>query len=175
MSVSTITPRSTIRPPDPALDLVLERVVDVPADLVWAAWTRPEHLKKWFCPLPWTTIDCELDLRPGGIFRTVMRSPEGQDYPSEGCCLEVVEQRKFVWTSALGPGYRPGTAAGTPGDPLAFTAVISLEPQGQSTRYTALVIHGDAESRRRHEELGFHEGWGTALTQLVALAKTLRV
>ena len=38
--------------PDPRLDLVLERVVDVPRRLVWAAWTQPEHLVKWFCPLP---------------------------------------------------------------------------------------------------------------------------
>jgi uncharacterized protein YndB with AHSA1/START domain len=38
---------------DPKLDLVLERVVDVPPRLVWAAWTRPEHLKKWFTPAPW--------------------------------------------------------------------------------------------------------------------------
>ena len=51
--------------PDPKLDLVLERVVDVPPHLVWEAWTQPEHLKKWFCPRPWKTIDCEMDLRPG--------------------------------------------------------------------------------------------------------------
>ena len=62
------------------LDLVLERVVDVPRELVWAAWTQPEHLKKWFTPAPWTTVDCEIDLRPGGIFRTKMRGPEGQEH-----------------------------------------------------------------------------------------------
>ena len=49
------------------------------------AWTTPEHLKKWFTPAPWTTVDCEIDLRPGGIFRTVMRSPEGQEFPNVGC------------------------------------------------------------------------------------------
>jgi uncharacterized protein YndB with AHSA1/START domain len=66
---------------DPRLDLLLQRVVDVPPELVWAAWTKPEHVKKWFTPAPWTTVDCEIDLRPGGIFRTVMRSPEGQEFP----------------------------------------------------------------------------------------------
>ena len=64
--------------PDPRLDLTFERIVDVPKELVWKAWTQPEHLKPWFCPLPWRTIDCEIDLRPGGIFRTVMLSPEGK-------------------------------------------------------------------------------------------------
>ena len=55
--------------PDPKLDLVLERVVDVAPTLVWAAWTRPEYLKQWFTPAPWQTVDCEIDLRPGGIPR----------------------------------------------------------------------------------------------------------
>jgi uncharacterized protein YndB with AHSA1/START domain len=90
------------------LDLVLERVVDVPRELVWAAWTRPEHIKKWFTPAPWTTVDCEIDLRPGGIFRTVMRSPEGQEHSGAGCYLEIVPNEKLVWTSALGPGYPAG-------------------------------------------------------------------
>ena len=70
--------------PDPKLDLVLERVVDVPRELVWKAWTTPEHLKHWFVPKPWTITDCEIDLRRGGIFRTVMRSPEGQEFPNVG-------------------------------------------------------------------------------------------
>ena len=49
--------RSTILTPNSDLDLVLERVVDVPQDLVWAAWTTPEHIKKWFTPAPWKTVD----------------------------------------------------------------------------------------------------------------------
>jgi uncharacterized protein YndB with AHSA1/START domain len=66
-----------IHQPDPQLDLIFERIVDVAPALVWAAWTTPEHLKHWFTPAPWKTIDCEIDLRPGGLFRTVMCSPEG--------------------------------------------------------------------------------------------------
>ena len=93
--------------PDSKLDLVLERVVDVPPELVWAAWTRPEHIVKWFTPEPWTTVDCEIDLRPGGIFRTTMRSPEGRDFPNLGCYLEIIENEKLVWTDILLPGYRP--------------------------------------------------------------------
>ena len=52
---------------DPRLDLLLERVVDVPPDLVWTAWTVPAHVKKWFTPAPWKTVECEIDLRPGGM------------------------------------------------------------------------------------------------------------
>src|SRR5215510_9143120 len=73
--------------PNPELDLVLERVIDIPPQKVWRAWTTPEQLKRWFTPKPWTTVDCEIYLRPGGIFRTVMRSPEGQEFPGAGCYL----------------------------------------------------------------------------------------
>lgn len=96
---------------DPRLDLVLERVVDVPPDRVWAAWTQPKHLKEWFCPKPWQTVECEVDLRPGGIFSTVVQSPEGQRFPNVGCYLEVIPNRKLVWTDALLPGFRPTKAA----------------------------------------------------------------
>ena len=67
---------------DPTHDLRLERIVDVSPSLVWAAWTTPAHILKWFTPAPWQTVDCEIDLRPGGVFRTTMRSPEGQDFPT---------------------------------------------------------------------------------------------
>lgn len=164
--------RSNTHETNPDFDLVLERVVDVPVELVWHAWTTPELLKQWFTPAPWVTVDCEIDLRPGGIFRTVMRSPEGQDFPGVGCFLEVVENRRLVWTNALGAGYRPAVLPDDEScESFAMTAIISLEALGAGTRYTAQVIHGDEASRRKHEAMGFHEGWGKALDQLVALVK----
>lgn len=155
--------------PDPKLDLVLSRVVDVPPALVWEAWTRPEHLVHWFTPRPWTVVDCEIDLRPGGIFRTVMRSPEGAEFPSAGCYLEVVPRERLAWTNALLPGFRPaGPAAG-----LQFTAIISIRPEGAGTRYVATALHPDEASRAGHEAMGFADGWGKALDQLVAHARTM--
>jgi uncharacterized protein YndB with AHSA1/START domain len=166
-----MTPSMAHRP-DPALDLVFERIVDVPRELVWNAWTTPEILKQWFTPAPWTTVECEIDLRPGGIFRTVMRSPEGQTFPNVGCYLEVIANERLVWTNLLGPGYRPTRRPSDEScDSFAFTAVISLEPRGSGTKYSAVVIHGDEDSRRKHEAMGFQEGWGTALEQLVAVVR----
>jgi uncharacterized protein YndB with AHSA1/START domain len=159
-----------IHTPDPKLDLVLERVVDVPRELVWRAWTEPEHVKKWFTPAPWKTIDCEIDLRPGGIFRTVMRGPEGQQFDNAGCYLEIVKNEKLVWTGALQPGYRPATPP--PGSFL-FTAVITMQSEGKGTRYRALAIHGDPDSQQKHAALGFVHGWGKALDQLVEMAKSM--
>jgi uncharacterized protein YndB with AHSA1/START domain len=150
---------------NPELDLVLERVVDVRPELVWKAWTQPEHLKKWFTPKPWETVDCEIDLRPGGVFSTTMRSPSGETMPMDpGCFLEVITNRRLVFTDALGPGYRPMGKA-------FMTAFILLEPEGSGTRYTAIVKHTDPEGKRKHEEMGFHSGWSTALDQLVDLAR----
>ena len=173
-TASTVTTETMRHEPDPRRDLVLERVVDVPPALVWAAWTTPEHIKRWFTPAPWRTVECELDLRPGGIFRTVMRSPEGQDQPNVGCVLEVVDGRKFVWTNAMAPGYRPRAAAEETPVPFLFTAVITMEAEGGGTRYRAVAIHADPASSERHAEMGFHDGWGAAFDQLVAFVRTLR-
>lgn len=147
--------------PDPALDLVLEREIDVPVQLVWEAWTSPESIREWFCPKPWSVSSCEIDLRPGGRFNTVMRSPEGEEFPNSGCYLEVVPNTRLVFTDTLLPGFRPAPK------PF-FTAALLLEPTATGTRYTAIAIHGNEETRRQHEEMGFHEGWNTVVDQLVA-------
>jgi uncharacterized protein YndB with AHSA1/START domain len=156
--------------PDPRLDLVLERVVDVPPALVWKAWTQPEHLKKWFCPRPWQTTHCEIDLRPGGIFKTTMRGPEGEEFTNLGCYLEIVKPERLVWTMALHPGFRPVRA---PFHVPPFTAVITMEPHGKGTKYRAVAIHGDPAEAKQHDTMGFSEGWGTAFDQLVEVARTM--
>ena len=165
---------SIIYQPDPKLDLLLERIVDVPRELVWRAWTTPEHIKKWFTPAPWTTVECEIDLRPGGIFRTVMRSPEGENFPNIGCYLDVVKNERLIWTNAVLPGYRPNPSPDAcPGEPFYFTAIISLEPHGNGTKYSALAMHADPVSCKRHADMGFQDGWGTALNQLIEVTKTM--
>jgi uncharacterized protein YndB with AHSA1/START domain len=151
-------------------DLVLTRVVKVPRELVWRAWTEPEHIVKWFTPAPWTTVECEIDLKPGGIFRTVMRSPEGKDMREPpGCFLEIVRPQKLVWTTVLGPGFRPVAKTFMP-----FTAILTFEEVSGGTRYTARALHKDEDDRKRHAEMGFDTGWGKALDQLVAIADTIK-
>lgn len=148
-------------PIDPELDLLLERIVPVPPEKVWRAWTTPEHLKQWFVPRPWSMADCAIDLRPGGRFFTQMRNPDGQDMPgAAGCYLEVIPNQRLTWTDALGPGYRPNA------EPF-MTATILLEPVEGGTRYRALARHASKETRDQHEAMGFHDGWGTAATQMV--------
>jgi len=153
------------------LDLVLERVVDVPPELLFKAWTTPKHLMPWFCPKPYATVACEIDLRPGGQFFAQMVDPDGNKLPTEpGCYLEVVPNRKLVWTSALGPGYRPHDAAAAP---WFFTAVLTFEPHGDGgCKYTATAMHSTQAHAQSHEQMGFSQGWGIVLDQLVAYVKS---
>jgi uncharacterized protein YndB with AHSA1/START domain len=159
--------------PDPNLDLLLERVVDVPPAIVWKCWTEPKHLKKWFTPVPWKTVEAEVDLRPGGRFYFLMQSPEGQKFPNTGCFLEVVKNERLTWTNALLPGYRPSSSGAASADDLVFTAVITMKKQGKGTKYSALAIHRNEDDAQKHAKMGFHDGWGKALDQLVALAKKM--
>lgn len=149
---------------NPELDLVLQREVPVPPALVWKAWTEPKHLMAWFCPRPWRTTECEIDLRPGGIFRTVMQGPNGEVAPGTGCYLEVVPEKRLVFTDALLPGYRPAP------EPF-MTAIVTLEATPQGALYTAMARHANPEARKKHEEMGFAQGWNAALDQLVEYAR----
>lgn len=166
-----MTPDPTT-PQDPTLDLVLEREVDITPEQCFAGWTQPELLTEWFCPKPWKTTEAEVDLRPGGIFRTVMRGPDGPEVSGTGCVLEVVPGRKFAWTGALGPGFRPKPKDETANEPFIFSAVVTFDPTPSGgTRYRAVAMHSDAAGKQAHEQMGFHVGWGAALDQLVELMK----
>jgi len=156
-------------------DLVLERTLNAPRDLVWKAWTDPEHLKQWFAPKPYEISELELDLRPGGIFRLRMVGPDGFDtgHGNPGCVLEVIEGEKLVWTSALAPEYRPAeTGEGCESFPM--TAVVTFADAGDGkTLYRAVALHKDSADRDTHEQMGFHDGWGTCASQLEELAQGL--
>lgn len=157
---------------DATLDLVLERDVDVPAEKAFRCWTEPALMVQWFTPAPWKTVHAEVELRPGGRFLTVMESPEGErQAPAAGCVLEVTPGRRLTWTSALGPDFRPQPPP--PEHGFALTATLAFEPTATGCRYRAIVRHADEASRAAHEAMGFHEGWGKALDQLVALCKRL--
>jgi len=163
-------PRSLLNV-DLELDLMLERVVPVPRHLVWKAWTQPELMKLWFCPLPWKTTAAQVDLQPGGIFQTTMQGPDGPGLTNTGCVLQAVENELFAWTGVLGPGFRPQAKELFAAVPFMMSAIIALEDCDGGTRYTAIARHGDVAAREAHEQMGFHAGWGKALDQLVEHAQ----
>lgn len=157
-------------------DLVLERTLNAPRELVWKAWTDPALLKQWFAPQPYEISEVELDLRPGGVFRIRMIGPDGFDtgHGNPGCVLEVAEAQRLVWTSALGPDYRPAEM-GEGCESFPFTAVVTLADTGDGrTLYRAVALHRNAADRDMHASMGFEDGWGTCADQLDQLAQGLR-
>lgn len=153
---------------DPATDLTLNRFIDAPVELVWTAWTTPEHLKQWWTPRPWTTLEVEMDLSPGGIFKTVMQSPQDELFPYTGCFLKISPLRRIVSTNQMGPGFRPLIG------PIPFTAIFSFDAEGKGTRYSAHVMHPDEDGRKRHEDMGFQEGWAICMAQLAEFTASLK-
>ena len=148
-------------------ELVLTRIVDVPADKLYRGWTEPELMKQWFAPKPFTVPVAETDVRPGGTSFVVMKDPDGAEYPNRGVYLDVEPGRKIVFTDAF-------TEAWTPSDKPFFVGTISFEDLGGGqTRYTATARHWSVEDKQAHEQMGFHEGWGICAEQLEALAKSL--
>lgn len=152
--------------PDLENELVICRLIDAPAEKIFRAWTDPKLMKEWFCPKPWTIAKAETDVRPGGRSLVVMRSPEGQEFPNEGVYLEVIPNKKIVFTDAYTAGWVPS------GKPF-FTGIIELEPQGNKTKYTARARHWKKEDRDQHAQMGFEEGWGICADQLEELVKKL--
>jgi uncharacterized protein YndB with AHSA1/START domain len=156
------------------LDLQFERLVDLSPREIYEAWTTPALIVKWFTPAPWKTVKAKTDLRAGGRFHTVMQSPEGEPFPGEGCYLELLPNRRIVWTSAMSAGFRPRAQPKVGSAEFTFTAVLTLTPKGRRTRYHAHVMHADVQARTTHEAMGFAAGWNVALDQLVALMQKRR-
>ncbi|MGH6957829.1 MAG: SRPBCC family protein [Caulobacteraceae bacterium] len=146
-------------------ELVLTRVIDASPEKLFRCWTEPALIKQWFAPAPLTTPLAELDVRVGGENLVVMKLPDGTEMPNRGVYLEVVANKKLVWTDAYAGDWRPKD-----GSPF-MTAILTFDDLGNGkTRYTARVRHWSVADRERHEAMGFHTGWGQCADQLAALA-----
>jgi uncharacterized protein YndB with AHSA1/START domain len=147
--------------------LEISRFLAVPRARVWRAWSDPKLLAQWWCPKPWTTDVKAFDFRPGGGFHPFMSGPDGGTSDNPGCFLEIIPQEKIVWTTMLTAGWKPGTPW------LAMTGIFLMADEGAGTRYIARALHKDAADRKKHDDMGFHDGWGTCITQLEQFAQTL--
>jgi uncharacterized protein YndB with AHSA1/START domain len=155
---------------NPKLDIVFERFIDAPKQLVWEALTKPEHLKEWYMPKPWGVVaDCEMDVRPGGILRIDIATGDGRAVPNVGCFLDVVPMERLVWTSMLFPGYRPAVF-----DDIPITAIFTLEASGTGTRYVFTALHRDEADVEKNKTSGWKEGTEIALDQLVEHVKSMK-
>lgn len=153
--------------PENDRELVIARRVAASPEACFRCWTDAALIPAWFCPKPWVAEVVKMDVRPGGVSQTIFKGPDGESFPNDGVYLEVVPNRKLVFTDAYTEGWR------TTENPM-FTGVITFEDAGNGeTLYVARARHWTAEAAQKHVEMGFHEGWGVCAEQMEALAKTL--
>lgn len=151
-------------------ELRLERLLDAPRLNVWRCWTEPRVLEQWFAPASWTTEVKALELRPGGASHIVMRGPNGEESDGVGVFLEAVVGRRLVFTNAFTAGWIPSSQ---PSIVPYMTTIIEMSDEGGKTRYAVRALHWTEEARKRHEQMGFHEGWAQTAGHLEALARRL--
>lgn len=151
---------------DPELDLVLERELAAPREVLYACWTTPKHLVHWFVPKPHKVTACELDVRVGGACNTTF-DVDGKIMENKGIYLEVVPNEKLVFTDSYTAGWKPAA------EPF-MTAILTFEDVGPGrTRYRAVARHRNKDAAKTHAEMGFYDGWGTVATQLEVYAQGL--
>ncbi|WP_422858656.1 SRPBCC family protein [Flagellimonas sp. S174] len=134
--------------------LTLERIFNAPIDLVWEAWTQPEHVAKWWAPQGMDLEVIEHDFSVGGKWKYAMPMPDGNKFISEGVYSEIVPQKKIVTTA----DFKPMTEG--------VELHIQFEKDGNQTKFTFSVIHETEEYCKQQEEMGFYNGWGSAFERL---------
>lgn len=138
------------------------RVFDAPRELVWEAMTRPEHLKQWYGPRSTTLVACEIDLRPGGTFRFVMRVPDGTEFAFSGTYREVVPPARIVNTWGW---------EGMPGHEAVETA--TFEEEGGRTTVRLSIVFPSVEDYSGWAGSGAFGGWAESLDRLAELVAGL--
>ena len=116
-------------------EIVLTRQLDAPRELVWRAWTEPEHLIRWWGPDSFTNTFHEIDFRTGGVWRFIMHGPDGTDYENYVHFLEVVPLERMV--------YDQGTSA----DNVMHSSRVTFEEADGGTLVTLRVVFPTAEAR----------------------------
>ncbi|HTX54799.1 MAG TPA: SRPBCC domain-containing protein [Candidatus Baltobacteraceae bacterium] len=160
----------------PGLEFRIERTFAAARELVWRAWTEPKLLARWWGPSAVTNPVCELDVRPGGLFRIVMRLADGVEYPVRGVFREVVKPARLVmtmdcsdhpadWHRMIDPGYQPGD---NPAGELLQT--VTFEDAGGQTKLTIRTRFASAAIREAMVKLGMHDGWSQSLDRLAVVA-----
>lgn len=152
-------------------ELIITRIFDAPRELVWRAWTDPEHIQRWWGPKNFTTPASRIDFRVGGKYLFCMRSPDGKDYWSTGVYREIVPFERIVCTDSFADeegNVVPATHYGmSPDFPLEMLITVTFEDFQDKTKmtlkHTGLPV-GDME-----EQTG--TGWNESFDKLAATLK----
>ncbi|TAK53154.1 MAG: SRPBCC domain-containing protein [Bacteroidetes bacterium] len=152
-------------------ELVITRIFDAPRELVWRAWTEPEHLMRWWGPKDFTSPVCKMDFRVGGKYLFCIRDPEGKDYWSTGIYREIIPMEKIVCTDAFADengNEVPASQYGMPGDwSDELLVTITFEDMGGKTKMT--LRHTGIPAGDMSEMTG--AGWNQSFDKLAESLK----
>ncbi len=162
-------------------ELIITRIFDAPRDLVWKAWTDPEHVMRWWGPKNFTSPVSKIDLRVGGKYLNCMRGagPDGvvRDYWSTGVYREIVPQKKLVLTDSFADEKGNVVSAshyGMEGDwPLELLIMVTIDETGGKTTMTLRHEGMPAGQNRELAEAGWNESFDK-LAEYLAKARVLR-
>ncbi len=142
-------------------EVMLERLLDAPLERVFRAWIDPAQLKQWWGPHCFTNPVCEVDARPGGMMRIVMRSPDGTDYPMSATFRAIEPDRRLVFVAV---------AKDAAGDALleSFTEVL-FEASGDRTKLTVKASAVGLAPVAAQMLEGMEAGWSGSLDRLATL------
>ncbi|BCM91014.1 hypothetical protein IAD21_02878 [Abditibacteriota bacterium] len=140
------------------LEFTLTRVFNAPRHLVFAAWTEPEHVKRWWGCNGSAMPVCEIDLRVGGAWRYVVRMPDGAEFGFNGVYREIEAPKRLVHTSIFEP--MP--------EHEALVTVLFEEHDGKTTLIET-TLHKSVEARDGHLQSGMEAGAAQTFDRLEAL------
>jgi uncharacterized protein YndB with AHSA1/START domain len=134
--------------------LEISRVFDAPPILVFKAFTKPEHMVRWWGPKDFSTTVRKLEFRRGGSYHYTIHGPNDQHHGMSGVFREIAEPEKIVFTFAW------DDEKGRPGNETLIA--ITMKAEGNGTRLTfRQEPFDDVKSRDSHAE-----GWGEVLDKL---------
>lgn len=155
--------RGSLIEPAGEREVVIRRVFAAPARLLYRAHTTPEHVMRWFGPVGWPLTTCEMDFRVGGRFRFAMTGPDGEDGPPFGGeYLEIVPERTIVYDNGF---EAPGSGT--------MTVTVTFEEADGRTTLTMRTLFATTAMRDEYVGLGYGEGVGSGLDQLVDVVAEL--
>jgi len=120
-------------------EILFTRIFDAPREMVFEAWTNPRHLTNWWGPRGFSTTIHEMDVRPGGVWRLVMRGPDGRDYDNRLVFVEVVKPERLVYKHEAEPGSEYAT----------YETTVTFAAAGNRTNLTMRMLFSSAEERER--------------------------
>ena len=124
-------------------ELFVTRIIDAPVEVVWKAWTEPEHVQHWWGPKDYTCPSCKIDLRVGGRYVFAMQAPQdqgGQISYSGGIYQRIVPMELLEFTQGIsdadGNRIDPGQIGLPPDFPRELHTVVTFKPKGDMTELT---------------------------------------